>query len=330
MNADRLEWPLTRRQVLGAGVAAGAGFVLGCGSASKDATAWTFVDDRKQTVTLPRRPTRIAAYSTAAAALHQWGVTPVAVFGDDPLEDPALAGFPWGKSNLIGSVYGEIDTAKLLALKAELIVSRWFPPPADAPLFGFKDLAQQKRIASRVPIVGFDGHVIATKQIDRFGDLARALGADTMAGAVGRAPAAFRAAAANLSAIARRKANLRIIAASGDQNTMYVAKLADFGDLSLYRQRGVPLVSAQTPDAYWDRFSWERAAKYPADGILYDTRRLFLPLRGARAIPAFAALPAVRANQIAGWQVDSPPSYQAYTDAMNDLAKAIAGWRRVT
>ena len=330
MNADRLQWPLTRRQVLGAGVAAGAGFVLGCGSAGKDATAWTFVDDRKQTVRLPQRPTRIAAYSTAAAALQQWGVTPVAVFGNDPIEDPALAGFPWDKSNLIGSVYGEIDTAKLLALKVEVIVSRWFPPPADAPLFGFKDLAQQERITSRVPVVGFDGHVIATKQIERFGDLARALGSDTMVGAVGRARAAFRTAAANLSAIARRKATLRIIAASGDQTTMYVAKLADFGDLSLYRQRGVPLVSAQTSDAYWDRFSWERAAKYPADGILYDTRRLFLPLREAKAIPAFAALPAVRANQIAGWQVDPPPSYQAYTDAMNELATAIAGWRTVT
>jgi iron complex transport system substrate-binding protein len=281
-------------------------------------------------VRLSKRPTRIVAYSTAAAALHQWGVTPVGVFGDNPREDPVLAGFPWGKSEIIGSVYGEIDIAKLLVLKAELIVSRWYPPPADSPLFGFKDLTQQKRIGSQVPTVGLNGHVIATKQIDRFGDLARAVGSDPMGGAIGRARAAFLRAAASLSGIARRKSNLRIIAVSGDQSTMFVAKLVDSGDLAFYRRRGVPLVSAKTSDAYWDRFSWDRAAKYPADGILYDARSIFLPLRAAKAIPAFAALPAVRANQIARWHVDPPPSYQAYTEAMNDLATTIAGWRRVT
>jgi iron complex transport system substrate-binding protein len=329
MNEKPLEWPLTRRQVLIAGSAAGAVVLVGCGSGGKDAPGWAFVDDRTQTVRLPKRPTRIVAYTTAAAALHQWGVTPVGVFGDNPRGDPALAAFPWGESEVVGSVYGEIDTAMLLSRKAELIVSQWYPPPADSALFGFKDLSQQKRIHSQVPIVGLNGRVIATKQIDRFGDLARALGSDTAAGAIVRARAAFLRAEARLSAIARRKSNLRIIAVSGDQGTMYVAKLVDLGDLSFYRRSGVPLVSARTSDAYWDRFDWDQAAKYPADGILYDARSLFLPLRSAKAIPAFAALPAVRADQIARWQVNPPPSYQAYTEAMNDLATTIAGWRRL-
>jgi len=330
MVEGKRELRLTRRQALTGGVAAGASFLLACGSARKEATGWTFVDDRGQTVRLPKRPTRIVAYTTAAAALHHWGMTPIGVFGDNPQEDPALAGFPWGESEVIGAVYGEIDTAMLLSRKVELIVSQWYPPPADSPLFGFKDLAQQQQIASRVPIVGLDGHVIATRQIDRFGDLAHAVGADTTAGAIVRARVAFRRAAARLSAIARRKSDLRIIGVSGDQKTMYVAKLAGLGDLAFYRQRGVPLVSAQTSDPYWDRFTWDHAAKYPADGILYDARSIFLPLRAAKAVPAFAALPAVRANQIARWQVDPPPSYQAYTAAMDGLATTIAGWRRVT
>jgi iron complex transport system substrate-binding protein len=330
MNENTLEWPLTRRQLINAGLGAGAGFLVGCGSAGHHAAGWTFVDDRKQKERLSKRPTRIVAYTTAAAALHQWGVTPVGVFGDDPREDPMLAGFPWGRAEVVGSVYGELDLAKLLVLKAELIVSRWYPPPVDSPLFGFKDLTQQNRIGSRVPIVGLNAHVIATKQIDRFGDLARALGADTTAAAIRRARAAFQRAAASLSQIARRKSNLRIIAVSGDQNMMFVAKLVDSGDLTFYKGRGVPLVSAETSDAYWDRFSWDRAAKYPADGILYDARTISLPLRAAKAIPAFAALPAVRASQIARWHVDPPPSYHAYTEAMNELATTIAGWRRVT
>jgi hypothetical protein len=38
----------------------------------------------------------------------------------------------------------------------------------------------------------------------------------------------------------------------------------------------------------------------------------------------------VRTHQVASWQVNPPPSFQAYTEAMNDLARAIAGWRRLT
>jgi iron complex transport system substrate-binding protein len=330
MNATRLERSLTRRQVLAAGVATGATLMVGCGSAEHHAVGWTFVDDRKQAVRLRKRPSRIVAYTSAAAALHQWGLTPVGVFGDDPREDPALAGFPWGKSEIVGSVYGEIDTSKLLTLEAELIVSRWYPPPRDTPLFGFKDLAQQKRIAARVPIVGLNGRTIATEQIARFGDLVRDLGVDTRAAGIARAREAFLAAAERLSRIARRKSNLRIIAASGDQSTMYVSKVVDSGDLTFYKRRGVPLVSAKTSHAYWERVRWDHAAKYPADGILYDARPIFLPLRQARKIPTFGALPAVRADQIANWQADPPPSYQAYTAAMNDLATAIAGWRKVT
>jgi iron complex transport system substrate-binding protein len=321
---------LTRRHLLSSSLAAGAGLLVGCGSARREVTRWTFVDDRKQTVKLSRRPTRIVAYSTAAAALHQWGVTPIGVFGDNPREDPALADFPWGESEIVGSVYGEVDISKLRLLEAELIVSRWYPPPTGAVLFGFKDRTQQNRISAQVPTVGINSHVIATKQIERFGDLARALGSDPMADATKRARAAFLRSAANLSEVARRKSNLRIIAVSGDQNTMYVAKLVDSGDLRFYRDCGVPLVSAETPGAYWDRVSWDRADKYPADGILYDARPVFLPVKAAKAIPTFAALPAVRANQLARWHVDPPPSYQAYTRAMDDLARTIADWRRVT
>jgi iron complex transport system substrate-binding protein len=325
-----LEGVLTRRQVVTAGVAAGAAVLMGCGSSRRDVTGWSFVDDRKRTVRLRERPTRIVAYASAAAALDQWGVTPVGVFGDNPLEDPVLAGFPWDKSEIVGSVYGEIDIAKLAAVRAELIVSRWYPPPANAPLFGFKDAAQEKRIGSRVPTVGLNGHVIATKQVKRFGDLVHALGLDTGEGAIARAREAFLRASSNLSEVATRKSNLRIIAVSGDQGGMYVAKLIDAGDLNFYKQGGVPLVSAVTPDAYWDHISWKHAAKYPADGIIFDARSDVLSLKQAKQIPPFAALPAVRAGQLGSWRADPPPSYQAYTAAMDELATTIAGWRKVT
>jgi iron complex transport system substrate-binding protein len=330
MNDSAVEQLLTRRQVLAAGIAAGTTLLVGCGSSHSDRAGWRFVDDRNHTVSLRTRPTRIVAYISAAAALYDWGVTPIGVFGASPREDPLLARFPWRKSEVVGSVYGEIDLGKLLEMKADLIVSRWYPePPDEEPVFGFKDLAQQRTIGAKVPIVGINGRANTTKQLDRFGDLAAALGVDTTSGSIAHARAAFVDAEAELSAVAKRKSNLRIIAISADQNTMYVSKLVDSADLTLYKQRGVPLVSAQTARPYWDRVRWADAAKYPADGILYDARALFLPVTQATEIPTFAALPAVRAKQIGPWRLDPPPSYQAYAAAMNELAKTIAGWRKV-
>src|SRR5262249_46555477 len=240
--------------------------------------------------------------------LNQWGVTPVGVFGDNPRQDASLASFPWAKSAIVGSVYGEIDLAALLAVKAELIVSRWYPLPHAAPVFGFKDLAQQKSIDSKVPIVGISGHRMAMEQIDRFGDLARALGVDTRSAAIAEAHAAFTASAGRLSGVGRRKSRLRIIGVSGEQSTMYVAKLADMADLTFYKDQGVPLVSARTPEMYWDSLSWAQAAKYPADGILYDAREVALPISVVKKIPAFAALQAVRADQHGAWAGGNPPS----------------------
>jgi iron complex transport system substrate-binding protein len=329
MNENPIERPITRRRLVAVGLAGGATFVAGCDLAAQRGVGWTFVDDREHTVRLRLRPTRIVAYTTAAAALHDWGVTPVGVFGDDPREDPSLAGFPWNNVQIIGSVYGEIDVEALRSVRAELIVSRWYPPPDDAPVFGFISLKQQQSTGARVPIVGINGHVIANRQIDRFGDLADALGVSATSSAVAQARAAFARAAANLSRIARRKANLRIIAVSADQSTMYVAEVARNGDLGFYAQHGVPLVSAKTPDPYWDSVPWKDAAKYPADGILYDTRSDVLPLADAKGIRAFAELPAVRANQIGAWEADPSPSYQRYTRTMNHLAKTIAGWGKV-
>jgi iron complex transport system substrate-binding protein len=330
MNENAIERPVTRRRLLGIGIAGGLTLLGGCGSGTRAPreTGWTFVDDRKHAVRLKQRPTRIVAYTSAAAALYDWGVTPVGVFGDVPREDPVLAGFPWNKTQIVGTVYGEIDVEALRSLRAELIVSRWYPPPDDNPVFGFRDAKQQRTIGSEVPIVGIDGHAIGSRQIDRFGDLAHALGVSSASESTSQARSAFAEAEASLSRVARRKSNLRVIAVSADQNTLYVSTRN--GDLAFYAQRGVPLVSAKSSDPYWDSVPWEEAGKYAADAILYDARADVLPVAAAKRIPAFAALPAVRANQIAVWRADPPPAYQSYTTTMNDLASTLAGWRKVT
>ena len=328
MNDDILERLLTRRQVLVAGIAVGTTLLAGCGSRGSSGAGWSFVDDLNRTVQLDKRPTRIAACLTPAAALQHWGVTPVGVFGPQAPESPWLADFPWSESNLLGSVYGEIDTDKLLALKAELIVSHYFPQqPFRSPVLGFRGLPEQ---IANVPVVWLNGRTIATAQIARFETFVRSLGVETESGRTERARRSFTSAAARLSRVAKTKAQLRIISLSGDQNAMFVAKLDDMGDLRFYRQLGVPLVSARTPDHYWDKCGWNGADMYPADGILYDARPGVLPLAAAKRIAEFEALPAVRTNQVDAWQADLPPSYEAYAKTMDELATMIASWRRVT
>src|SRR4051812_36354238 len=103
MNANAIELPVTRRRLLGTGIAGGVALRVGCGWGAQGDTRWNFGDDRKPAVRRKRRPPRIDAYTTAAAALHDWVFTPVGVFGDDPREDPSLAEFPWNKAQIAGS-----------------------------------------------------------------------------------------------------------------------------------------------------------------------------------------------------------------------------------
>ena len=326
MNENALEWPLTRRQALTAGFVAGAGLLVGCGSAGKEPAGWTFVDDRKQMVRLPKRPTRIVAYTTAAAALNEWGVTPVGVFGDDPREDPYLAGFPWDESEVVGSVYGEIDLATLLSLKAELIVSQWYPPPSDSPLFGFRtSAAEADRVAgancrARRP----REREAADRSLRRSRPRARS---DTMASAIVRARAAFpqsRGEAVRGRETQVEPADHRRLG-RGEHDVRCEAGRHP-GDL--FTGASACRLSRRRRRRPAEQFRLDHAAKYPRIGILYDARSILLPLSFAKEIPAFAALPAVRANQVAGCG-DPPPSYQAYAEAMNDLATAIAGWRQL-
>jgi iron-desferrioxamine transport system substrate-binding protein len=320
----------TRRQFVVGGLAASAGLLAGRVPIALGAGGWTFTDDRGVKVTLSKRPTRIVAYASACAALYQWGVTPVGVFGAAPRTDPALKGLPWSKITVVGSVYGEIDVEKLLALKPDLIVSQWYPPPVNSPLFGFKDVSQQQTIGSQVPIIGLNGHTIATNQITRFAALAKALGVNLQTGTVATAHTKFTKAVAALHAAATAKSSLKILAVSGSQQYFYVAKPVDNGDLNFYKHRGLPLVVPTTSAPYWDSLSWEQAGKYQADGILYDARPYALPVADAQKIPTFAALPAVKAGQVGAWRVGPAPTYQAYAAAMNELVRTISGWRKLS
>src|SRR5690606_39551044 len=86
---------LARRGLLAGGGALGlTGLLAACGSGEDgdDAEAasggsWSFTDDTGATVELDQVPDKIAAFTGLAAALHDFGITPKAVFGPTVNQD---------------------------------------------------------------------------------------------------------------------------------------------------------------------------------------------------------------------------------------------------
>lgn len=129
---------VSRRRLLGDGVAAaltvaGAAAVAGCRRSTipgatevprAQSGPWSSTDSLDQTIRLPTRPTRIAAYGDAAAPLINFGVTPVALFPcTDPRQDGTFEGLDLSNVTIIGTTYEEINREELAAAAPELIVT---------------------------------------------------------------------------------------------------------------------------------------------------------------------------------------------------------------
>ena len=295
----------------------------GPATTSKVSAGFTFTDDRGVTITLDKRPTRIVAYETPAAALWYVGIKPVAIFGSVSLEDsPLLDGVDVRGIQSLGKVYGEINLEKLAALKPDLIVTAY--NPKFKPLWGFKDEKLEKKMGAFAPIVAINGVKSPTQVIARFRALGVALGADIKSPAQVKVKRDFDASVKALRSAAKSKPGLKVLAIanySGDE--IFFAKPKDFPELRQYQSWGVKLVVPGGKDDYYDTASWEQADKYPADLILYDTRAGGVDLKQLNKKPTWRALPAVKAGQIVAWQGQEDWSYQLYTRDIKKLTAAI-------
>ena len=295
------------------------------GGTSADAR-WKFTDDRGNVVNRPSRPVRIVAYETTAAALFHLGIKPVAIFGSSatPLSKSSLlAGVNTKGIVSLGATYGEINLERLAALKPDLIVTAF--NPTFQPLWGFKDAAQQKKVAGFAPIVAINGIRAPTTVIGRFKDLARALGANLKAPRLVAAQARFTAAVKDLRAATAAKPGLTALALGvyGD-GKVYFAKPPDAPALRQYRQWGLRMVVPGGSGSFWEIVSLEQIDKYPADLILWDNRPFALtPEKIGEATPTWKLLPAVKAGQLVPWQAQESWSYQVYSQQIRTLANAI-------
>jgi len=193
---------------------------------------WTFTDDRGITVTLPRRPVRIVAQSSAAAALWDLGIQVVGVFGPQRLPDgssvPEIGRVDLSTVTSVGEQWGEIDLEKLAALRPDIILTTMYLPPE----LWYVPAELEPKVQAIAPIVAIDvGQKPIVEPIRRFEALAEALGADLSTPAHAAARQRFENASADLKAAIAEKPGLEAMFAAGSLETFWVSNPPSFADL---------------------------------------------------------------------------------------------------
>ena len=288
---------------------------------------WVFLDDRGITVEVPAPPERVVAEINAASALWDYGVRPVGVFGpqlrSDGEIDPRVGNVDLDSVTKLGEVWGEVDIEGLLALGTDLVVG----PTWDPPEIFYLTLDGEAALGDRVPVLGIQtAKVSLDKSIQRFAELAGALGADLDSDENTADRVEYASALDDLEKAISEKTDLALLFVAGDESSFYVAQPNDMADLILLQDLGLNILSGGETD-YWEVLSWEDVQRFPADLILVDTREGSYSLYDFAAVPTWASVPAVQAGQVEVWHAEPIYSYAGYAPELRRLADLIRNSR---
>ena len=323
---------LSRRGFLiGAGGVAAMAALTACGSGDQPAAAapsgpWEFTDDRGEKVTRPQRPAKVVAYVSSAAALWEYGIKPIGVFGPQKTADGGkelqAGNIDLNAVTSIGNAWDDFSMEKFAALQPDLVITGLTgSKPTD--LWVLTDELGPK-VQQVAPIVALSEYKqTLPKVIERYSQLAASLGADVNTDGQKAAKADFDKASEELRAAAKEKAGLKVLVVYSDKDNFYVAKPEFFADLSYYRELGLDIVSGGGTDEYWETLSWEQAGKYQADLILTDVRTFALPRAEMAKFPTWNQLPAVKANQLGDWSAEPRFSHQLATPVIRKLTELV-------
>ncbi|SCL25257.1 ABC transporter substrate-binding protein [Micromonospora inyonensis] len=285
---------------------------------------WSFTDDRGTKIDLPKRPTRIVAQSHPAAALYDFGIKPVGVFGPQKTADgkpsPQIGNLDLTGVESVGTAFGEFQLEKLIALKPDLIVT-----VAYGPMIWYIPDEVRAKVEKIAPIAVIQLMGVAVPDaVKRFGDLSAALGADPDSPAIRQARTDFETAANALKAAVAAKPGLSVAVVSGTKENFFVADPEFHGDVKYLQQLGLQIVKPGKPEAGFESLSWEEAGRYKADLVLEDARpEGGLDSTQMATYPAWQNSPAVKANQVVDWQTETPFTYQRFTKVLTDTAAAV-------
>lgn len=293
--------------------------------------AWTFVDDNGETFTLPARPERIVAYLPIAAALWDYGVRPVGVYGPTRRPDGTPEVYA-GSVDLdavvsLGEEYGGLDLEALVALQPDLILNDMWADPPDIYGLEPETVAQIRELAPIAQILFVDQPI--TETINSVEELAGLLGADLEAEEIVAAREAFQQAEDSLRAAIAEKPGLTVMFASGTpEASFWIANPSVNADLLYFKDLGLDIVQPDISEGFFEELSWEQAGKYAADLILLDARQgSATGEQLTEQVATFAALPAAQADQFGAWSTEYVPSYAGFTPVLEDLAAAIRAAR---
>jgi iron-desferrioxamine transport system substrate-binding protein len=333
---------LSRRGLLAAGGAVGLGALLtACGGdggsksgSGKGGGAWSFTDDRKKKISLDAPPERIVAYVGTAAALHDFGAgdAVVGVFGPTKKkngEPDVLAGdLNVKKLEIIGNAFGEFDIEKYAKVRPDLLVTNMYVKDA---LWYVPEESKAKILKLAPSLALQTAETSMLDAIKRFAELAGSLGADLKAKRVTDAKDRFEKASEKLRKAAKANGGLKVMAASGAPDLMYVSDPSANADLRYFKELGVDLVVPKkiSKQGFFEELSWENADKYKADLIMLDNRTQALQPSALKSKPTWSDLPAVKADQVTTWDAEPRFSYAGAAPLLEQLAKALEDAKKV-
>jgi iron complex transport system substrate-binding protein len=297
-------------------------------------SGWEFTDDLGNTVTLDEAPTRVAGLNDVLSSLWNYGIEPVAAWGQTSMEDDvAFEGKDLSGVEIVGTSYGQIDLEALAAAEPDLIVTSVYPTDSegtldpDAPLYGFESIEQQEQVAEIAPIVGIAWRGSAAEVIERTVELAGSLGVDVDGGEVAQMREEYEAASAELTAAAESGVSVLPVFAT-EADGWWMAKAPDDPSLHLYQDLGVNFVDPGGDGYFWNSVGWEEVPGHPSDVLLYSLRFSMTPEEIA-AQPTAALLPAAKAGQLYPWKYLGM-DYVAQAEYMTELAGWLTEAQKVT
>ncbi|MDT0274597.1 ABC transporter substrate-binding protein [Blastococcus goldschmidtiae] len=323
----------TSRRLLGGlialtvlGLSACSGGDDGDESSGASGEGWSFTDDLGTTVELDEAPDRVAGINDVMSSLWNYGIEPVATFGQtSTADDVAFEGRDLSDVEILGESYGDIDLEQLAAAAPDVIVTTAYPTDSEGtldesqPLYGFESLEQQEQVGKIAPIIAIAWRGSAADVIERTAELAEALGADMDGDEVRAAREDFEAAGEALTEAAATGLTVLPVAAYADEG-FYMAKAPDEPSLRMYADLGVQFVDPGGEGYYWQTAGWEDVPQYPSDILLYSLRGALPPEQMAEQ-PTYDLLPAVQAGQVHPWKYIGM-DYAAQAAYMEELA----GW----
>lgn len=290
-----------------------------------DATTgeWEFTDDRGITISLPARPERIVVYSTAGAALWDYGVRPIGIFGPqrnpDGSQNPQAGEIDLDALTSIGEDTEALDLEQLVALNPDLIIGLTYDGETIWPL----DTAVVAQMEEVAPFVGMSASgKPADELIARFEELAVALGADLMSGQVAEDRERFEQAVSDLEAAIAEKPELSVLFVAGSTDMLYVGNPNAAPDLMFFREHGLDIAGPDTTD-YFENLSWEQAGKYQVDLVFNDARGSWYSKEQLAAEPTWQEHPAQQAGQIGDWLTVFALSHRGFAKVIEELTATV-------